>query len=65
MGGALTAMGRSPGWVDQAPFAEAWRILLPDHLEMSSIQADIITRGSFLIRRLLNRGRAVGIAETL
>lgn len=53
-------MGRSPGWVDQAPFAEAWRILLPDHLEMSSIQADIITRGSFLIRRLLNRGRAVG-----
>ena len=26
------------GVVDQAPFAEAWRILLADHLKTSSIQ---------------------------
>ena len=55
MGGALTAMGRSPGWVDQAPFAEGWRILLPDHLEMSSIQADIITRGSFSYQKVVEQ----------
>ena len=28
------SIGRSPGWLDQAPFAEGWRILLPGQLEV-------------------------------
>lgn len=51
-------MGGSGGvtrMVDQAPVAEAWRILLPDHVIGVSIQADTVARRIDLIRRWFNK----------
>ena len=47
--------GGSNRAVDQAPFAEAWRILLRNHLNGVSIQGDVDERRIYLIRKWLTK----------